>query len=602
MSRPAPSLAELIAANSNALAKKNGLEVKISSAAEYNNAALLPVINNSWLTNLNIDKKSANLQRAEADLWALAHRFSAPLLHQQNRPNTKESANCFDRLEAMRLELLIQENYAGVAKNLNELMQKHCENIALESTPPWAEILALLLRKKVLQITTPNHINPLLDFFAPQINEKAQDLLQKMADNLRVQADFAQYAIALIDYLSSAQQPEKGDAEAPQAADAPTDENKDEQQDDLQADNDKTEKSADSAESTQQILGSTEEDLSSKELEKLVVLTPELSDISEELAVNYKNIVDNYHVFTNKYDEIIPAHKLASPEELLRLRGQLDLKLTEVRGSFSKLAAALQRVLMAQQRRQWEFDLETGRLNSARLARMVANPTQRLIFKQEKERNFRDTIITLLLDNSGSMRGRPITLAALSADILAKTLERAGIKIEILGFTTQDWKGGKSNKEWQAAGKPANPGRLNDLRHIIYKAADTPLVRARRNLGLMLKDTLLKENIDGEALLWAVSRLQARPETRKILMVISDGAPVDDATLSSNNSGFLDRHLRETIKKIEKDKEIELVAIGIGHDVTRYYQRSVTIRDASRLGETMTRELVALFADKNAKL
>ncbi|MBY0356139.1 MAG: hypothetical protein K2Q12_10500, partial [Rickettsiales bacterium] len=302
-----------------------------------------------------------------------------------------------------------------------------------------------------------------------------------------------------------------------------------------------------------------------------------------------------YRIYTERFDEAVPAHQLASAEELARLRGQLDQKLSQVRGTFARLSAQLQRLLLARQQRSWEFDLEDGVINTARLARVVASPAYRQIYKQEKEAPFKDTVITLLLDNSGSMRGRPITIAALSADILARTLERAGVKVEILGFTTRDWKGGLSYKDWVKQGRPAKPGRLNDLRHIIYKSADQPLVRARRNLGLMLKDGLLKENIDGEALLWAYQRLLLRPEARRILMVISDGAPVDDATLSANFPGYLDRHLREIIAHVEQDKNVELLAIGIGHDVGRYYARSVTLSDISRLGETMAKELVKLF-------
>jgi cobaltochelatase CobT len=307
------------------------------------------------------------------------------------------------------------------------------------------------------------------------------------------------------------------------------------------------------------------------------------------------NAVPAYHAYTTQYDEIIHAHQLISPDELMRLRSKLDEKLTMVRGTFAKLSARLQRVLLAKQQRKWEFDLEDGRIHPARLARLVASPHHNLIYRQERDTSFRDTVVTLLLDNSGSMRGRPITIAALSADILSRTLERAGIKVEILGFTTAEWKGGRSGKAWKAAGCPPHAGRLNDIRHIIYKAADTPLVRAKRNLGLMLKDGMLKENIDGEALLWAYERILARRESRRILMIISDGAPVDDSTLSANDSAYLDRHLREVIKRIEGDSRIELLAIGIGHDVGRYYSKSVTLRDVAMLGETMTNELVALF-------
>jgi cobaltochelatase CobT len=302
-----------------------------------------------------------------------------------------------------------------------------------------------------------------------------------------------------------------------------------------------------------------------------------------------------YHAYTVKFDEVVEAHDLCDADELGRLRQHLDQQLSHLSGVIGRLANRLQRKLMAQQNRSWEFDLDEGMLDGARLARIVANPTQPLSYKQEKDTTFRDTVVSLLIDNSGSMRGRPITVAAMSADILARTLERCGVKVEVLGFTTRMWKGGQSRERWIAAGKAANPGRLNDLRHIIYKAADAPWRRARKSLGLMLREGILKENIDGEALLWAHNRLVGRGEQRKILMVISDGAPVDDSTLSVNPGNYLERHLREAIGWIETHSPVELIAIGIGHDVTRYYRRAVTIVDAEQLGGTMLEKLAELF-------
>ena len=303
----------------------------------------------------------------------------------------------------------------------------------------------------------------------------------------------------------------------------------------------------------------------------------------------------DYRAFTAKFDEIVAAEDLCEPEELDRLRGYLDKQLSHLQGVVARLANRLQRRLMAQQSRAWEFDLEEGVLDPARLSRVIVDPLHALSFKHEKDTNFRDTIVTLLLDNSGSMRGRPITVAATCADILARTLERCGVKVEILGFTTRAWKGGQSREAWLAAGKPANPGRLNDLRHIVYKAGDAPWRRARKNLGLMMREGLLKENIDGEALDWAHKRLLGRAETRKILMMISDGAPVDDSTLSVNPGNYLERHLRWVIEDIETRSPVELIAIGIGHDVTRYYRRAVTIVDAEELGGAMTDKLAELF-------
>jgi cobaltochelatase CobT len=306
---------------------------------------------------------------------------------------------------------------------------------------------------------------------------------------------------------------------------------------------------------------------------------------------------ERYRVFTTENDQVVGALDLCDPEELSRLRAQLDQQLGHLQGVVTRIANRLQRRLMAQQTRNWEFDLEEGLLDVGRLARIVANPTMSLSYKREKDMEFRDTVVTLLIDNSGSMRGRPISVAAVSADILSRTLERCGVKVEVLGFTTSAWKGGKAREDWVRAGKPQNPGRLNDLRHIIYKEADLPMRRARRSLGLMLKEGILKENIDGEALIWAHNRLVGRPEARRILMVISDGAPVDDSTLSANSGNFLEKHLRDVIEMIETRSPVDLVAIGIGHDVTRYYQRAVTINDAEDLGGTMMAQLLELFED-----
>jgi cobaltochelatase CobT len=305
----------------------------------------------------------------------------------------------------------------------------------------------------------------------------------------------------------------------------------------------------------------------------------------------------DYKAFTNKFDEMIAAEDLCDADELTRLRAYLDKQLGHLQGVVARLANRLQRRLMAQQNRAWEFDLEEGSLDPVRLPRIVIDPYQPLSFKREKDTNFRDTVVTLLIDNSGSMRGRPITVAATCGDILARTLERCGVKVEILGFTTRAWKGGQARETWLQAGKPANPGRLNDLRHIVYKSADAPWRRARKNLGLMMREGLLKENIDGEALDWAHKRLLARPEQRKILMMISDGAPVDDSTLSVNPGNYLERHLRWVIEEIETRSPVELIAIGIGHDVTRYYRRAVTIVDAEELGGAMTEKLAELFDD-----
>lgn len=302
-----------------------------------------------------------------------------------------------------------------------------------------------------------------------------------------------------------------------------------------------------------------------------------------------------YGAYTAEFDEIVEATKLATTEELKTLRVQLDDQLKPLQALTGKLANRLQRILLARQQRQWRFDLEEGTLNTARLARIIADPTIPVTYKQEIETDFQDTVLTLLIDNSGSMRGRPITVAALTADILARTLERCGVKVEVLGFTTANWKGGQSRRQWTEAGRSPNPGRLNDIRHIVYKGADAPLRRNRNNLALMLKEGILKENIDGEALVWAFKRLKSRKEDRKIIMVISDGAPVDDSTLSANEAGYLERDLHHVIQGIEKQSDVELTAIGIGHDVSKYYKNAVTIRDVTELPTVMMNELATLF-------
>jgi cobaltochelatase CobT len=310
-----------------------------------------------------------------------------------------------------------------------------------------------------------------------------------------------------------------------------------------------------------------------------------------------EKVAQAYHAYTTQFDEVVSASALAGTVELDSLRRQLDQKLVQFQSMTSRLAGKLQRLLMAKQARRWIFDEEDGMIDSRKLARLIIHPEYEQYYKREKDTEFRDTIVTLLIDNSGSMRGRPITIAALSADIISRTLERCGVKVEVLGFTTREWKGGNSFKQWVKDGKPARPGRLNDLRHIVYKSADASWRKSRRNLGLMLKEGILKENIDGEAILWACDRLLARPEQRRILMVISDGAPVDDSTLSLNSGSYLDQHLREVIAKVENHTPVELVAIGIGHDVTRYYKRAVTISEIDKLGETMTEQLATLFAE-----
>jgi len=392
--------------------------------------------------------------------------------------------------------------------------------------------------------------------------------------------------------------PDATDPEEDQSAETEEQDEEPENQGEDQEQEDDSEASAEDTQEQQQDMQEatvSSDDLADEEFSEEVELPQDEAEVEPPQPAPVSDADPNYQVFSTAHDEEIMAEELAEPAELERLRAYLDQQLEPLKGAVSRLANKLQRRLQAQQNRSWEFDREEGILDAGRLARVVANPTTPLSFKVEKDTEFRDTVVTLLLDNSGSMRGRPISIAAICADVLARTLERCNVKVEVLGFTTRAWKGGLSREEWLGQGRPQQPGRLNDLRHIIYKSADAPMRRTRANLGLMMKEGLLKENIDGEALEWAHRRMVGRHEARKILMVISDGAPVDDSTLSVNPANYLEKHLRDVIAMIEKRKQVELLAIGIGHDVTRYYDRAVTITDAEQLAGAMTEQLASLF-------
>jgi cobaltochelatase CobT len=451
----------------------------------------------------------------------------------------------------------------------------------------------------------------MVDMWRADIEAAAGRDFQKLKESLGNQDAFARAARQLIrdlklgDETSDLQDDDQEDSQDQENADGQSNETGDDQSDssesqgygaqgeeteDASEQDDASETTADQAQTEMQMGSGDEEEPGRAERPWL-----------PPGALSNEPLGQQYHAYTQKFDEIVEADQLCDAEELGRLRNHLDQQLSHLSGVIGKLANRLQRRLMAQQNRSWEFDLDEGMLDAARLTRIITNPMHSLSYKVEKDTNFRDTVVSLLIDNSGSMRGRPITVAAMSADILARTLERCGVKVEILGFTTRAWKGGQSREQWLAAGKPANPGRLNDLRHIIYKPADAPWRRARKNLGLMLREGILKENIDGEALLWAHNRLLPRTEERKILMVISDGAPVDDSTLSVNPGNYLERHLRDVIDWIETRSPVELIAIGIGHDVTRYYRKAVTIVDADQLGGTMMEQLASLFDEEEQK-
>ncbi len=547
--------------------------------------------------------------RGQADLAALAHRYHLPQTHAQLRGAHAATQAMMDGLEIMRIEALGTPHMPGMAANLAHRHEIYCkqegyEQQNLSSAPPLHDIAAFTLRQALTGAPPPDAIAPLVRSYAPLMEKKLAPHLAGMKENLASPRAFFQHILSWLhdlDLLSAEMladlkqlQDESGHTTEAigireEETSAPEPEEFDREEADLSSDNDdiseiESEESAPAETSGEEI---SEEEPEVPDEPRHSPNAPEFSAFA---------VSDDYRAYTTAFDEIVPAEKLMSSEDVIRLNAQLQEKIRAYHTVSSRLATRLQRLLLAQQTRRWVYELDDGMMDNARLARVVARPDITDIYKQEHDAPFRDTVVSLLIDNSGSMRGRPITIAALSADILARTLERCGVKVEVLGFTTREWKGGESRKAWLNDGRPGEPGRLNDLRHIIYKSADTRFHRARRNLALMLKDGILKENIDGEAVWWAYDRLRARREYRRILMVISDGAPVDDSTLSANTGSYLDRHLREVIAHIERDESVELLAIGIGHDVTRYYRRAVTLHDVEQLGDTMVREITALFA------
>jgi cobaltochelatase CobT len=470
-----------------------------------------------------------------------------------------------------------------------------------------ADILALLVRERLTGQPPPDGAKVLVDAFRADIEARAGHDLDRLVAAIGDQAAFARIARSVLKDLDMAEaadedlseEQEEGEDEASQTGGDDEDDNDDETSEtDSSSDAATARESGEQDPDAERMESAEQPDLDTAESDEEPPEMGEGERPSRPDPGADRRREPDYKVFTAAHDEVVAPEALAEAEELDRLRAYLDQQLSNLSSVVSRLANRLQRRLLAQQNRAWTFDLEEGMLDAARLTRVIVDPTAPLSFKQEEDTEFRDTVVTLLIDNSGSMRGRPIMVAAVCADILARTLERCGVKVEILGFTTRAWKGGQSREDWIKAGKPPNPGRLNDLRHIVYKAADAPWRRARRDLGLMMKEGLLKENIDGEALLWAHQRLLGRPEQRKILMVISDGAPVDDSTLSVNTGHYLERHLRAVIGQIEALSPVELIAIGIGHDVTRYYRRAVTLVDAEQLGGAIVENLAALFEER----
>jgi cobaltochelatase CobT len=602
---PAEIFKRALAHAARALAEQSELEVVFGSDG--------PKLADGVLTLPHPPRDPAGVEsatlRGQADRLALRLANHDEGLHARLRPVDARALEVFEAVEQARVEAVGSQSLAGVRANMNAALLTRLEKTgALRVTEadrvPAAETIALLVRERLTGQRAPDGAGTLLDLVRGELESKAGAKIDALVE---VAADQDAFAVRLKEVLRALDL-DPGDGRGDDASDDQGDEQPEPQESEPAEDQDE-EEDAGGGEG-QSMDGSTDDQTAGEERDARPDGAPADADgdasdegpeINEGAPPNRQEVgddgraIDAYRVFTTAHDEIIDAADLCDPHELERLRTLLDQQLTALSSVVARLANKLQRRLMAQQNRSWAFDLEEGVLDTARLTRIITDPTSPLSFKAESESPFRDTVVTLLLDNSGSMRGRPIMVAAVCADILARTLERCGVKVEILGFTTRAWKGGQAREAWISAGKPASPGRLNDLRHIIYKSADAPWRRAKKNLGLMMREGLLKENIDGEALTWAHERLLGRPEARQILMVISDGSPVDDSTQSANAALYLDKHLRQVIAEIETRSPVELIAIGIGHDVTRWYRRAVTIVDVEQLGGVMIEKLAELF-------
>jgi cobaltochelatase CobT len=552
------------------------------------------------------------ITRGLGDSMALKRACHDAKVHNQFAPDGKQARAIYDAVEHARCESIGSRAMAGVATNISVMLEdKYAKakfaDIREKADAPLEEAVALIVREKLTGQPVPPSAKNVVDLWRDFINERGAEKFAALDASLDNQEQFARVVRDILvsmemadelseddgdqddDNSSEEEQPRSGE-ENQQADDGDSGADESPSEDNQESDQNQESESQEGAETTSDDFMDDDSDA-------------ETPGETRRAELPYTNLPPefDYKVFTREFDEEVSADQLCDEAELDRLRAFLDKQLNNLSGVVGRLANRLQRRLLAQQNRAWEFDLEEGHLDPARLVRIVIDPMQSLSFKRERDTDFRDTVVTLVIDNSGSMRGRPITVAATCADILARTLERCGVKVEILGFTTKAWKGGQAREKWLHAGKPGTPGRLNDLRHIIYKSADQPWRRAKRNLGLMMREGLLKENIDGEALLWAHNRLVMRPEQRKILMMISDGAPVDDSTLSVNPGNYLERHLRAAIEMIETRSPVELIAIGIGHDVTRYYRKAVTIVDAEELAGAMTEQLASLFAEEQSR-
>ena len=596
---PAEPFKRAVASAVRSLAGEPALEVNYSAEPP----ALKGMKARLSLPSRSLPPQEVAVVRGQGDAFALRLAYHKEAVHAQYRPRSPEAAAIFEAAEQARVEAIGARAMQGVAANLTASLEARLATTGIarlreKKDAPLAEVIGLIVRERITGLPPPSCALAAVASWRSWIEQRAGVDLARLESAHRDQKAFARLTRTILHDLELAEdlgQDQESEVSESGEPDEQAQENVD------QTDSGKTEPAQ--AEPSDAEGEQTE---SSVEVRAEQIVEPSDAEENEESGKPWRAQLPfadkdrwGYRIYTDQFDETVSASDLCDPEELTRLRNFLDQQLQALHGVVARLANKLQRLLLAQQNRSWEFDLEEGLLDSARLTRVIIDPMHPLSFKGEKDMSFRDTVVTLLLDNSGSMRGRPIMVAAMCADILARTLERCAVKVEILGFTTRAWKGGQSREKWIADGKPPQPGRLNDLRNIIYKSADEPWRRARKNLGLMMREGLLKENIDGEALMWAHQRLMARLEQRRILMVISDGAPVDDSTLSVNTGSYLERHLRHVIEDIENKSSIELVAIGIGHDVTRYYRRAVTIVDAEELGGAMTSQLISLFAEES---
>jgi len=601
---PADPFKKALAEATRAMAADSELAVaySIDPPGLTNDTARLPQVSR------RMTRDEVLLARGTADAYALRTRFHNDSIHNKYMPSGNEAREIYEVMATARCEAVGARAMPGTAGNIEAKLEAEALTLGYDQVQSFKEVpmstaLSYYLRHVATGRDMPPTVTHAMNQWKTMIKERSgtrfDDLTEKMTD----QAEFARFARQLIDDLGYGDQlgEDPDDIEDQDQGDEAEEDQEDandpdpEQDDSPDQSPDQEQAPEESEQSMDQQQAQMSMDESDDNQEGQEADAPDSDEPMELPSPPVSDADPNYEVFSTEFDEEIAAEDLAEPAELERLRAYLDQQLDPLKGAVSRLANKLQRRLQAQQNRSWSFDMEEGMLDAGRLARVIANPTTPLSFKVEQDTEFRDTVVTILLDNSGSMRGRPISIAAICADVLARTLERCQVKCEILGFTTRAWKGGQSREAWLQAGRDEAPGRLNDLRHIIYKGADAPWRRARPNLGLMMKEGLLKENIDGEALEWAHKRMMARPEARRILMVISDGAPVDDSTLSVNSASYLEKHLRDVIAMIEKRKAVELTAIGIGHDVTRYYERAVTITDAEQLAGAITEQLAGLF-------